>query len=153
MNKPIRKAVRTYLIEENNIVAIKHKEKESRNFYDIPGGKIEENELSFETSIREFKEETGMDIISQTYKGRVIVECPNRIFDFDIYIVEKYKGEPKEFEENSSEWINIEELLTKPKTFSSIAVIQFLNQDNNINLKIDMDNNHKIIKIEKINFD
>ena len=75
------------------------------------------------------------------------------IFDFDIYIVDKYKGEPKEFEENSSEWINIEELLTKPKTFSSIAVIQFLNQDNNTNLKIDMDNNHKIIKIEKINFD
>ena len=153
MNKPIRKAVRTYLIEENNIVAIKHKEKESRNFYDIPGGKIEENELSFETSIREFKEETGMDIISQAYKGRVIVEYPNRIFDFDIYIVDKYKGEPKEFEENSSEWINIEELLAKPKIFSSIAVIQFLNQDNNINLKIDMDNNHKIIKIEKINFD
>ena len=103
MNKPIRKAVRTYLIEENNIVAIKYKKQEAKDFYDIPGGKIEENELSFETSIREFKEETGMDIISQTYKGRVIVECPNRIFDFDIYIVEKYKGEPKEFKENSSE--------------------------------------------------
>ena len=107
MNKPIRKAVRTYLIEGNSIVAIKHKEKESRNFYDIPGGKIEENE---------------------------------------------YKGKPEEFEENSSEWINIEELLTKSKIFPSIEVIKFLNQDNNINLKIDIDNNHKIIKIEKINF-
>ena len=35
MNKPIRKAVRTYLIEENNIVAIKHKEKESRSISGI----------------------------------------------------------------------------------------------------------------------
>lgn len=81
MNKPIRKAVRTYLMEENSIVAIKYKEKETKDFYDIPGGKIEENELSFETSIREFKEETGM-VISQTYKGRVIVECPFLILIF-----------------------------------------------------------------------
>ena len=94
-----------------------------------------------------------MDIISQTYKGKVFVEYPNRIFDFDIYIVNEYKGKPEEFEENSSEWINIEELLTKSKIFPSIEVIKLLNQDNNINLKIDIDNNHKIIKIEKINFD
>ena len=60
MNKPIRKAVRTYLIEENNIVAIKYKKQEAKDFYDIPGGKIEENELSFETSIREFKEEMDL---------------------------------------------------------------------------------------------
>ena len=65
---------------------LQFKKKESKDFYDIPGGKIEKNETSLETSIREFKEETGMDILSQTYKGNVIVEYPNRIFDFDIYI-------------------------------------------------------------------
>lgn len=39
------------------------------DYYDIPEGKIEECENSIDTSIREFKEETGIEIINQKYKG------------------------------------------------------------------------------------
>ena len=37
------------------------------------------------------------------------------IFDFDIYLVNDYKGDPKEFEENYSMWISIEDLLKENK--------------------------------------
>ena len=59
MDKKIRKAVRTYLIKDNKIVVINYKNHDT-GYYDIPGGKIEENETPEETSIREFKEETGI---------------------------------------------------------------------------------------------
>ena len=46
MDKPIRKAVRTLLIKDNKIVVIRYKNGDNKDYYDIPGGKIEENESS-----------------------------------------------------------------------------------------------------------
>ena len=146
MTKKIRKAVRTYLIKDNNVVAIKYKQHDI-GYYDIPGGKIEENETTEETSIREYKEETGITILKQHYIGHNIIEYPDRIFDFGIYIVDEYSGEPLEFEENESMWINIDDLLKKEKVFLSIETIKHLKE--NMDLKIECDNNHKIINIEE----
>ena len=145
--KPVRKAVRTFLINDNKVIVIKYKTNKNMNYYDIPGGKIEENESAINASIREFKEETGIEIINQKYKGNVIVEYPNMIFDFDIYLVNDYKGNPKEFEENYSMWISIEDLLKENKKFPSVEIIKHLD-GNNINLKIYSDDNHNILNIE-----
>ena len=54
MDKDIRKAVRTFLIKDNNVVATKYKTEKNLDYYDIPGGKIENGETSLEASIREF---------------------------------------------------------------------------------------------------
>ena len=145
--KSVRKAVRTFLINDNKVIVIKYKTNKNMNYYDIPGGKIEENESAINASIREFKEETGIEIINQKYKGNVIVEYPNMIFDFDIYLVNDYKGNPKEFEENYSMWINIEDLLNENKKFPSVEIIKHL-EGNNINLKIYSDDAHTILNIE-----
>lgn len=145
--KPVRKAVRTFLINDNKVIVIKYKTNKNMNYYDIPGGKIEENESAINASIREFKEETGIEIINQKYKGNVIVEYPNMIFDFDIYLVNDYKGDPKEFEENYSMWISIEDLLKENKKFPSVEIIKHLD-GNSINLKIYSDDDHNILNIE-----
>lgn len=145
--KPIRKAVRTFLINDNEVIVIKYKTNKNMNYYDIPGGKIEENESAINASIREFKEETGIEIINQKYKGNVIVEYPNMIFDFDIYLVNDYKGNPKEFEENYSMWISIEDLLKENKKFPSVEIINYIESDD-ISLKIYSDDNHNILNIE-----
>ena len=145
--KQVRKAVRTFLINDNKVIVIKYKTNKNMNYYDIPGGKIEENESAINASIREFKEETGIEIINQKYKGNVIVEYPNMIFDFDIYLVNDYKGNPQEFDENYSMWINIEDLLNENKKFPSVEIIKYL-ENNDINLKIYSDDNHNILNIE-----
>ena len=97
MEKKVRKAVRTFLIQDNKIIATKYKTKINFEYYDIPGGKIEDSETSEQASIREFKEETGIEIISQEYKGNVIIEYPNKIFDFDVYLVNIFNVTPLEF--------------------------------------------------------
>ena len=145
--KQVRKAVRTFLINDNKVIVIKYKTNKNMNYYDIPGGKIEENESAINASIREFKEETGIEVIDQKYKGNVIVEYPNMIFDFDIYLVNDYKGNPQEFDENYSMWINIEDLLNENKKFPSVEMIKYL-ENNDINLKIYSDDNHNILNIE-----
>ena len=63
MDKPVRKAVRCYLIKDNKVVVTKYnKGNKKEGYYDIPGGKIENGELLKQTAIREVFEETGIKI-------------------------------------------------------------------------------------------
>ena len=124
MDKPVRKAVRCYLIKDNKVVVTKYKEGNKKaGYYEIPGGKIEAGETPEQTAIREMKEETGITIENLKYKGNMTVEYPNRIFDLDAFLYVEYKGEPQEFEENTSEWIEINELLKKEKILSNIIIL------------------------------
>lgn len=146
MDKKIRKAVRTFLIKNNEVVVINYKEHDN-GYYDIPGGKIEENETAEETSTREFKEETGIIIKKQHYIGYATIEYPERIFEFDIFIVDEYLGDTTEFDENKSMWVNIDDLYKETKLFPSIELIKYLIED--MNVKIKCDSNHKILSIEE----
>lgn len=124
MDKPIRKAVRCYLVKDNKVVVTKYKEgKKKAEYYDIPGGKIEGEETPEQTAIREMKEETGLKIKNLKYKGNMIIEYPNRIFNFEVFICNKSEGKPQDFEENTSEWIEINELLKKEKILSNIMIL------------------------------
>ncbi|MCI8778356.1 MAG: NUDIX hydrolase [Bacilli bacterium] len=103
--KPIRKAVRTILIKDDKVLAIKYLTDKNNGFYDIPGGKIEDGETNFATSIRECLEETGIRIINQKYVGNLIIEYPDMIFDFDVMICDEYVGNPSVFGKNEAMWI------------------------------------------------
>ena len=103
MDKPIRKAVRCFLIKDNKVVVTKYKEGNKKaGYYEIPGGKIEEGETPEQTAIREMKEETGLKIKNLKNKGKMIIEYPDRIFDFDVFLCNESEGEPQNFEENTS---------------------------------------------------
>lgn len=124
------------------------------SYYDIPGGKIEEGESPEETAIREIKEETGLKVKNLKYKGNMIIEYPNRIFDFDVFITNESEGEPQEFEENTSEWIEINELLQKEKILSNIMIldrffIKGLIEDNyNFSMHIAVDEQENVLNID-----
>ena len=154
MDKPIRKAVRCYFIKENNVVVTRYKQGNKEGYYDIPGGKIEEGELPEQTAIREMKEETGLVVKDLTYKGNMIIEYPNRIFDFDVFLASDSEGESQEFEENTSEWIEIQEILKKEKILSNIIVldrffIKGLIDDNyNFKMHIDVDEQENILAVK-----
>lgn len=86
MDKPIRKAVRCYLIDNNKIVVTKYNEPNKKaGYYEIPGGKIEEGETPEQTAIREMYEETGMDVKNLKNKGNLTIEYPDRKFEFIVF--------------------------------------------------------------------
>ena len=155
MGKPIRKAVRCYLIKDNEVVVTKYKKgNKKEGYYDIPGGKIEEGENPKQTAIREMKEETGINIQNLKYKGIMTIEYPDRMFIFDTYISKEYEGEPQEFEENTSEWIDIDELLKKEKILSNIILLDkflikgLIDDNRNFNLYIKVDEQENILEID-----
>lgn len=155
MGKPIRKAVRCYLIKDNEVVVTKYKKgNKKEGYYDIPGGKIEEGESPKQTAIREMKEETGIEIQNLKYKGIMTIEYPNRMFIFDTFISKEYEGEPQEFEENTSEWIDIDELLKKEKILSNIILLDkflikgLIDDNHNFNLHIKVDEQENILEID-----
>lgn len=155
MDKPIRKAVRCYLIKDNEVVVTKYKKgNKKEGYYDIPGGKIEEGEIPKQTAIREMKEETGIEIQNLKYKGIMTIEYPDRMFIFDTFITKEYEGEPQEFEENTSEWIDIDELLKKEKILSNIILLDkffikgLIDDNRNFNLHIKVDEQENILGID-----
>ena len=147
MNKPIRKAVRTFLIKENKVVIIKYKTKAQLDYIDIPGGKIEAQETPLEAAQREFKEETGMTVSNLKYIGTAVVEYPKKIFDFTLFLAKDYQGIPQNFEENESMWENVDKILEYDKSFPSIKILENLEEE--IHLKIICDDNHTIINLKK----
>ena len=57
----IRYAVRVFAFKDNKVVCIKYKNI-NKDYFDIPGGKIEDGETEIQTCIREFKEEMSKKI-------------------------------------------------------------------------------------------
>ncbi len=149
--KPIRHAVRVFLIKDNKVIVIKYK---SNNVYqneylDIPGGKIEDNETAKEAAVREFKEETGLLIKNLRSIGKLMVEYPERIFNFELFISSDYEGTPQSFFENDSMWYPVQDALNNSKTFPSVQLLKLYNQSH-IDLKFTCDNKHNILSQEKI---
>lgn len=155
MEKTIRKAVRCYLIKDNKVVVTKYKKGNKKSgYYDIPGGKIEEGENPEQTAIREMKEETGLKVENLKYKGNMIIEYPNRIFDFDVFVTNESEGETQEFEENTSEWIDIKELLQKEKLLSNIMILDrffikgLIDDKYNFKMHIQVDEKENILDVK-----
>lgn len=155
MDKPIRKAVRCYLIKDNKVVVTKYKESNKKaGYYEIPGGKIEEGETPEQTAIREMKEETGLKIRNLKYRGNMTIEYPNRIFDFDVFICNECEGKPQDFEENTSEWIEINELLKKEKLLSNIMILDrffikgLIDDRYNLKMNIQVDEKENILDVK-----
>ena len=84
----------------------------------------------------------------------MIIEYLNRIFDFDVFVASESEGEPQEFQENTSEWIEIPELLHKEKILSNIIIldrffIQGLIDDTyNFKMHVEVDEEEKILSVK-----
>ena len=157
MDKIIRKAVRCYCIKDNKVVAIKYKKGHNKEgYYDMPGGKIEDGELPEDAAIREIKEETRIEVNNPIHKGKLIVDAPTRQYELDVFVVYEISGEPEETEENTSEWLEINELLRKDKKFSNTVLLDaqlienLVNEQKNINLLIEIDEEENILSIKKV---
>ena len=152
MEKTIRNAVRCFLIEHDNVVCIEHKVNRV-GYYDIPGGKIEDNETEEQAVIREFEEESGLIIEKPISRGIMYVNYPTRSFIFHTYIAHEYRGEIKQFEENNTYWMPIRDLISKPKRFINTIMLEssflkvLLNETKEFILTVDVDDNDNVLNL------
>ena len=98
------------------------------------------------------KEEKGLTVSNLKYRGNMIIEYPDRIYDFDVFLTNECNGEPQDFSENTSEWIDIPALLSKEKILSSLMILNsfYINgllENNNFYMYIKVDENENILDV------
>lgn len=120
----IRNAVRCFCIKDNKVIALKLNENNKNSgFWDIPGGKIEDNETMEEAAIREFKEEAGLDITNPIYRGVIYVVFPRGTLQLNILIVDDYKGIPNTTENHVPGLYNIDDILYADKRYACTLIL------------------------------
>ncbi len=98
-----------YLLKDDKVLFLKFQKKWGRK-YAPPGGKMNQKESALECIKREFKEETGINLLNPKLKGIAhwIDDQEGMIY---IFIATEYDGDLiEEGIEGRLEWINISEL-------------------------------------------
>ncbi|MFG6148052.1 8-oxo-dGTP diphosphatase [Halobacillus sp. B23F22_1] len=101
----------------NQVLMLK---KPRRGWYVVPGGKMEAGENIKDSVIREFKEETGLDIVEPELKGSftfIMKEGRETVQEWMMFTFQttSFQGDLLEFsEEGELEWVNVEDVLEKP---------------------------------------
>lgn len=151
--KKVRNAVRVFVVAGNKVLCIRYKE-ENIGYIDIPGGKIEEGETGVEAAIREVKEETGIEVNNLEKAGNAVIEHPDRIYNMNVFVANDYKGNTRNNKENDAFFLDIEYLLKEKKRYAITYLLDIEFEDyfdnRKVNVKFNVDSNHKVINYDKI---
>ena|SRR5438128_652849 len=86
---------------------------EKPDFWEFPGGKVEEGEEPFDALRREFFEETGIRIVEATHWMKVEHKYPHADVLLDTWMIKDYIDEPRGAEGQMIDWIGKDELLKR----------------------------------------
>lgn len=99
----VRVAAALILQGTSFLVAQRHGKRHLAGYYELPGGKIEENESPEQACIREIKEELGCTIEVERYFLTCEYDYPevDRHLSMDVFICHLAEGESIEMREHS----------------------------------------------------
>lgn len=117
------------IIKKEKILLLK---KFSKDYYEVPGGKTEENESIEGCLVRELQEEIGIRAISFTkFLEMDKLYFENKEITNHSFLITKFKGEPRLMEEDIFEklvWIGIKEAKELPLAPNVTKIIKKLNE-------------------------
>lgn len=116
-----------YLLQEDKVLMIKFAKKWGNKYAPI-GGKMQEGETPTECVIREFKEETNLDLLNPKLKGIAYWQDKEEGVIF-VYTATRVKGNLRESNEGTLEWIKLEELGNIPQFEMNQKFSQHLLED------------------------
>lgn len=95
--------------QNNKILLLKRNREPMQFMYTGVGGKNSPEESSFDSCVREAKEETGLDVSEVNLRGviRTILDEYNSSWILSIYTATGFSGEIIECNEGELEWVDI----------------------------------------------
>jgi len=79
-------------------------------FWEYPGGKRAPGEGPFDALRRELAEELGIEVLEATPWMELVHDYPEQRVRLDIWLVERWSGEPKGLEGQPLRWVPVGEL-------------------------------------------
>lgn len=113
----LRETVLCYIEKDGNYLMLFRNKKDNdinKGKYIGIGGHLEENETKEQALIREVKEETGLDILSYEYFGKVFFKDDEVEEIMHLFTSDKFEGELIECNEGELHWIPREKILDVP---------------------------------------
>ncbi|WP_407270776.1 NUDIX hydrolase [Radiobacillus sp. PE A8.2] len=114
----LRRVTNCILINENKVLLLK---KPRHGWYAMPGGKMELGESIKESVMREYREETGLHLISPELKGAFTITTHDEKKQVDeewmmfTFVCRNFSGEMVDYcDEGELEWVPINEVSNKP---------------------------------------
>ncbi|AIT10251.1 DNA mismatch repair protein MutT [Candidatus Francisella endociliophora] len=128
----IKAAVAIILNEDKSkvYISLRQKHQTYSNYWEFPGGKLENNETFDECVKRELYEEVGIEkCVLKPYISKKHINKDNIHVSLNFFIVEAYKGIPYPKENQRLQLINISELNNFKFLPASLEIIKKLQKD------------------------
>jgi len=110
---PLKQATLCFLIREGGVLLAMKKRGFGKGRWNGLGGKPEQNETIKKAAIRETQEEIGVTPVSLRKVAKLDFYTPNNPEwnqQVIVFLVDKWKGEPKESEEMAPQWFKMEDI-------------------------------------------
>lgn len=96
------------------------------DLWEFPGGKIELNETTYDTLLREIEEEVGLQITVAEPLIKVSHDYSDKSVILDVWLVKGYSGVPVGLEGQRLRWCDIADLEDNDFPAANVAIIQAL---------------------------
>ena len=115
-------------------------------YWELPGGKVENNEDLSSALKRELFEEIGIKIEKYNLIQTIQQEYPKRIINLSVYVIEKYSGTPAGKEGQDFSWSSIEKIEEYELLPTMLKIINRLSLPNSYWITPDNHNSNSVFE-------
>ena len=127
MNKKIIPVV-IGLLQNKNLILIAKRLPHTLmgNYWEFPGGKVEDQENHFDALTREFQEELDIEIINADFLFAYETHLEDRILQINFWQINNYLNTPRGNEGQEIKWITAEEFSNYEFLPSNQKILDFI---------------------------
>jgi 8-oxo-dGTP diphosphatase len=92
------------------LIAQRPEGKPLAGWWEFPGGKLDVNEEPLEGLKRELREELGVEVHAAQRLIAYEHQYPQRTVHLDLWLVQRYEGEPQSLDAQALQWVTLDEL-------------------------------------------
>lgn len=112
VTRPLIRVVAGALLDEGGRVLIAERPagKHMAGRWEFPGGKVGAGESDERALGRELLEELGVEVLAARHLLSLTHAYEDRIVELSMWIVERYRGEPRELDGQRLKWVGVRQL-------------------------------------------
>ena len=104
--------------------------------WEFPGGKLEPGETVEQALVREFQEETAIQILASVPLMMVEHDYPDRHVRLHVHTIRDYRGDVQALEGQQLKWVSLCELNTLDFLQGNQVILQKLNDISSTNISV-----------------